>query len=164
MSAITLQFVREAKLTSAAIAWFTQGEFSHVDAVLPDGRLLGCYEGSFGDIPPGVQIRPVGYRRWARQTRFTIPVTDAQHLAWQNFLLAQIGKPYDWRVIAGFVTGLNWRAMPPGSAWVCSQVQAGALEAGKIVPALYLSMNKIAPNPLALLVSGCTGVSREDVV
>lgn len=147
---IQLQFVRQADFASEAIAWFTQGNFSHVDAVLPNGELLGARHDSVGGKPPGVQLRPEDYAEWALQVRFTIPCTGDVASHFYNFLLGQIGKPYDMSVIYGFITGRNWRQR---DSWICSELQAAAMEHAGIVRPLYLSASKIAPSALALVSS-----------
>lgn len=160
MRMLTLQFVREAKLTSSTIAWFTQGEFSHVDAVRPEG-LLGSYESVVGNIPAGVQLRPAGYRKWARCVQFSLPLDEKQELLLENFYEHQKGKPYDWGAIWGFVAGRDWRAQ---DSWICSELQAAALENALVVPPLECGANKISPNALALLMSSQKGVQRKDLV
>lgn len=147
---ITLQFVRQADLASSAIAWFTQGEFSHVDAVMPDGSLLGSRNDSVGGQPRGVHIRPPDYADFAFKVRFNIWAYKPQEDKFYEFLNRQLGKPYDTTAIWGFVTGRNWREK---DSWICSELQAAALEAAGLVPPLYLATNKISPTALALTVS-----------
>jgi hypothetical protein len=53
---IRLQFVLGTGLSSQAIAWFSAGHFSHVDAVLPDNRLLGARSDVVGGKPPGYRF------------------------------------------------------------------------------------------------------------
>lgn len=160
LETITLQFVREARLTSDAIAWFSQGHFSHVEAVIQtiDRRspnLLGSYEQEVrcagSTFKAGVQLRPFGYRPLAHCVRFSLTVTEDQKNRWLRFLLNQIGSPYDWPAIWGFVSGRDWRQ--PG-AWICSELQAAALEAAGIFPQLYLAANKVTPVFLAGVLSG----------
>lgn len=147
---IRLQFSRQAGIASAAIAWFSQSNFSHVDAVLPSGRLLGARHDKVGGKPSGVEIRPTGYAKFALAVQFVIPTTDEQANKFYHFLFDQIGKPYDSSAIWGFVTGRNWRAQ---DSWFCSELIAAALEHAGIFPPLYFAANKITPNALALVVS-----------
>lgn len=151
---IQLQFSRQADICSDAIAWFTQGALSHVDCVLPSGLLLGARSDSIGGQPPGVQARPAHYAKWALTVRFTIPTTAAQAEKFYKFLYDQLGKPYDHSAIWGFVSGREWRA---ADSWICSELQAAAMEASGIVQPLYLNANKITPTSLALLASGISG-------
>ena len=81
-----------------------------------------------GGQPSGVRIRPAGYRKWVRRVVFEVPATFAQELAWQAFLIAQVGKPYDGEAILAFAFGRDWRE--PDS-WICSELQAAALAFSK---------------------------------
>ena len=153
---IRLQFVRGSGLSSAAIAWFSQGTFSHVDAVLPDGTLLGARSDVCGGQPPGVRVRPHGYEVWTQRVVFSIPASDAQAEAWEAFLRSQVGKPYDKIAILGFALGRDWR---DDGAWICSELGAAALEATGIVPQLYLAAAKITPEALALVCSAIGGTA-----
>lgn len=147
---ITLRFVREPCLSSDLIAWFTQGHLSHVDCITKSGKALGARSDRVGGEPAGVWVRPADYAAFALVTCFELDATPAQEKAFYQFLNAQIGKPYDHRAIWGFVTGRDWRE--PDS-WICSELQAAALEYAGIVPKLYVAANKITPNALALIAS-----------
>jgi uncharacterized protein YycO len=155
MTTVSLQFIRESRITSDLISWFSAGRLSHVDAVLPTGY-LGAFQREVGGIPSGVFIRPNNYVKFAAQVRIDIPATDAQRHNWEAFLLGQIGKPYDWDVIAAFVAGSDWR---DPNKWICSELQAAALQQAGIVPKLYLTANKITPVALALALSAVPGVT-----
>ena len=148
--AIRLQFSRQADPISDLIAWFSAGNLSHVDAVLSNGYLLGARSDRVGGKPPGVQIRPPNYAKFALKVIMTIPCTGEQEQAFQNFLYAQLGKPYDKTAILGFIVGRNWRE---DDSWFCSEAIAAALEAAGIFHPLYLAANKITPSALALAVS-----------
>ncbi len=129
---------------SNTIAWFSGGDFAHVDAVLSDGRLLGAR------LDNGVQIREPNYQKWAKKVVFTLPVTPEKDAAWLSFLMAQIGKPYDKTAIWGFAAGRDWRE--PDS-WFCSELAAAALEQAGACPVLYTPANKITPSGFATVLS-----------
>ena len=156
MSEIKLQFVSQKDIGSTMIGWFSAGHLSHVDAVLPSGLL-----GARNDSTPisGVWERQPDYARFNRRVVMTITCTEAQTKAWLVFLRKQVGKPYDWRCILGFVSGRDWRET---DSWICSELQAAALEAVGIVPPLYLTANKITPVALALAVSALHGVNIQE--
>jgi hypothetical protein len=158
-SSITLQFVLGKGTTSSAIAWFSQGHFSHVDAVLATGELLGSRSDSCGSQPPGVRIRPANYEPWLKRTQFTIPCTLTQRADWLSFLLGQLGKPYDHMAIWAFASGRDWREE---DSWICSELQAKALEEARIVKPLYLAANKITPVMGAMVASAITDSTYED--
>lgn len=164
---IQLQFSRQADIASDAIAWFSQGALSHVDAIIKNGyALLGARSDTsnwckppnpWAWIKPGVRERPPGYAKFALRVVFTIPCTAEQLSRWNTFLRLQIGKPYDKEAIWGFVFDRNWREQ---DSWICSELQAAALEHAGIVPPLYLAANKITPVALALAVSALPGVTH----
>ena len=153
---IRLQFVCEAALSSQAIAWFSAGHFSHVDAVLPDGRLLGARDDSVGGQPPGVRIRPPNYVRWSRRVVMTVPASPAQAMEFYAFLYSQLGRPYDRAAIWAFAFNRDWREH---DSWICSELQSAAGEHAGILPRLYLAANKITPVACALAFSAVGGVA-----
>ncbi len=172
-ASIKLQLVLGADIASRTIAWFTQGSYSHVDAVVPagglaiapdctvvEGWLLGARNDSVGGEPPGVQFRPPGYKAWARRTVIEVPCTNIQERRYWTFLIAQLGKPYDSEAIWAFVFNRDWRET---DSWICSELQAAAGEAALILPKLEAPCNKIAPVPLALVMSAVGGKVIEDV-
>lgn len=146
---ITLQFVRQNSLISSLIAWFSQGTVSHVEAII-DGVTLGSFEQRVNDISAGVQRRPLGYAKLDVCVRVHLPVDAAQEKRFRDFLTHQIGKPYDWSSILGFIFGRYWRE---DDAWICSELQAAALEDAGIVPPLFLAASKITPTALLLTLS-----------
>lgn len=149
---IVLQFVKGSDFGADAIAWFGHGaDFSHVDTVLPDGKLLGARSDVVGAAPAGVQIRDPGYVGKCRTFRVSLPCSDEMSSAYHGFLWAQIGKPYDHTAIMAFVAGRNWQ---DPDAWFCSELKAGAmLSAGFFPYPLAAPANKISPPDLLLLIS-----------
>lgn len=154
---IRLQFVLGHALSSRAIAWFSAGHFSHVDAILPDGSLLGSRSDRICGIEPGVRIRPAFYEVWRSRVVIELPCGYDQERAYYGFLHRQIGKPYDHTAIWGFAAGRNWRE---DDSWFCSELQASALERAVLREPLYLAANKITPVALALVVSAIGGTHR----
>lgn len=153
---IRLQFVRGPDLASGAIAWFSAGPYSHVDAVDHRGNLWGARSDSVGGAPAGVQMRPANYADWPIKTVLTLATTLTQENAFWTFLNRQVGKPYDHSAIWGFAAGRDWRA--PDS-WFCSELQARALEVSGVSPQLLSPVSKITPVSLALVVTALGGTS-----
>lgn len=147
---IRLQFVLGTGISSQAIAWFSAGSFSHVDAILPSGLLIGARSDAVGGMPPGVQMRPAFYEKWKRRVVMSLSVTPDKERKFYEFLMAQIGKPYDSTAIWGFAAGRDWRS---ADSWICSELQAAALEVAGISPLLYSPVNKITPVALAIVMS-----------
>jgi hypothetical protein len=146
---IALQFAAEDGWPSRLIEFYGHGAFSHVDAVLPDGNLLGAR------LMGGVAIRKDGYAHFARTRRIDLDAlaTPAQAEAFYAFLTRQVGKPYDSWAIAGFVSGRDWRA---DDKWFCSELAAAALEAAGIIRRLLTPANKLTPPDLLLVLSALT--------
>lgn len=156
---ISLRFVQGLGWGSQLIALVSDGHLSHVDAIMPDGSLLGARSDSVG-LPPGmphgidwsgVRRRPNPYEKVAVIVIYRIDATAEQEAKFYGFLASQEGKPYDHLAILAFGFGRNWRDM---DAWYCSELIAAALEfAGILRSDLFLGINKIKPVVLAALVS-----------
>ncbi|MDE2105504.1 MAG: hypothetical protein KGL39_50220 [Patescibacteria group bacterium] len=151
---IRLQFCSFPTIADGLIEWFTQGNVGHVDAVLPDGSLLGSQSSACGGKPAGVQIRPAGYDGLRDPVIVEFPGAFPQVLRsnFWGFLRLQIGKPYDMEAIRAFVAGRDWRAE---DSWFCSELIAAALEGAYVFPArtLWAACNKITPEALLLACS-----------
>lgn len=155
MGAITLQFAASSSLTSRLIAWFGHGQFAHVDTVMPDGTLLGARNDVMDGFPAGVQIRAADYQKGYTLKRVVIPCTDEQQAAYYDFILSQVGKPYDSIAIAAFAAGTNWTQK---GAWFCSMIVTFALQKCKWLKALSEPPTKIDPNSLLLVISAFVDV------
>jgi hypothetical protein len=139
------------------IAWFGAGQFSHVDAVLHHGYLMGARHDSLGGKPPGVWARPPGYDKWTRRVVMEVPATPEQTKAFYDFMWAQEGKPYDSEAIWGFIVGRDWRE---DDSWICSEVVTAAGEAS-VLPQLFLAKNRINPGMCAMAYSAIGGKATE---
>ena len=123
---ISLQFSATDTFKSKLIRLFSHGAgYSHVDAILADGTLLGSRADTLCGIPAGVQIRPKDYIPFSKVLRIDLTASDIQTTAFYDFLQTQIGKPYDKRAIIGFLFGRDWRGT---SSWFCSELIGFGLE------------------------------------
>lgn len=114
---IVLQFSAAPTLGSWAIRWYTRSDYSHVDFVLPDGRLLGALFGQ------GVCIHEPR-TDYIRADRFTV---DAP-VAVLNAALSHVGAGYDYAAFLGFVSKEDWHRR---SRFICSEfVEHSFAEAG----------------------------------
>lgn len=150
---IKLRFVTCDDPVSAGIRIGEYGFWaSHVEAVMPDGTLLGAhYDG-------GVQARPRGYDAAVMQRELivSLPCAAAAEQRFLDFLRAQLGKPYDLRAIVSLVAERDWRTR---DAWFCSELQAAALEASGWMEMLAADAAKITPRDLLLIVSSQVAVA-----
>lgn len=131
---ITLQFSSQNKIGSKLIQWFTWSKYSHVDFVLPDGRLLGAR----GD---GVKIREPYY-----VDKKLICTVDAPESV-LDYALSQKGKDYDYSALFGFI--LN-RKIEDNSKWFCSELVAWAFRQAGVDLLNYSDEYRITPRDLLL--------------
>lgn len=150
MSQIVMQFAASSSLTSRLIAWFGHGQFAHVDTVMPDGTLLGARNDVMEGFPAGVHIRAADYQKGYTLKRVAIPCTDEQQAAYYDFVLAQVGKPYDSIAIAAFAAGTDWNNR---DAWFCSELNTAALQKCGWLKPLSEPPNKVDPDSLLLVLS-----------
>ena len=155
---VYLQFVAGTDIGAHLIQWFGAfGQpYSHVDTVLPDGRLLGARSDEVGGAPAGVQIRDPGYVGSNLVLRIDVASSDEQAKIYYDFVRSQIGKPYDEQAILAFVAGRNWQ---DPEAWFCSELVAAGLEYASIVLPLAAPTAKITPADLILILSAIVPVS-----
>lgn len=153
-ASVKLRFITEAGIESSFIRWWTWGQWSHVDYVMPGGQsFLGAR------LNGGVQIRPFDYCTPKNQmtAEFWMPAANAQK--WQDALVSQLGKPYDWLAIVGIGVRRDWRN---SKKWFCSELIQWASEEAKhplldAGPDVY----RITPRDLALAVHVADLVSTD---
>lgn len=117
---------------------------THVDCVLPDGRLYGAR------MHGGVQARLPDYTKFKQTKILYLQTTREQENAFYSFLDAQLGKPYDWTAIFAFVVNRDWRE---DDSWFCSELIIAALEFAKIIRKLSTSSNRVTPEMGMFMIS-----------
>lgn len=114
---VTLEFSDRYQAAAWPIQLWTKSWVTHVDFVLPDGRLLGA-------TPLGVRVR-----RWTPPLHYERYTFRANPDVVLGFAKAQLGHPYDYRGDLAFV--LKLRGLRDENAWFCSElVEAAALADG----------------------------------
>ncbi len=142
---ITLQFVAGDGIGAELIEWFSAGDFSHVDIVMPDGTLLGAR------LDGGVRIRPANYETWHKRAVVALDRGQSITDAFYSFAVSQIGKPYDKTAIIGFAAGRDWRE---DDSWFCSEYAGRSLEVSNAFAfPFFAPASKITPNGLLLALS-----------
>lgn len=158
--------VRARGLSSAVIAWWGAGRWSHwanlidrrtvIDARYdspPSHKRLpnGCFEAGVTALS-GVQMRPVAYLGRTERMILRLPCTAAQRELWKKLSLSQIGKPYDPRSIIALLDGSNvrrdWR---DPSCWFCSEFGIWTSEGAGATRPLSVHYNKIDPGSAGLI-------------
>jgi len=152
--------VRGRGLISHGIAWWGFGwnGDSHADAVLPDGSLLGARDDRIKIkdgrvIPPGVQVRPAGYKRWERRTLYWKPTTKERAQAWRDALLAVAdrGTAYDREGILRLILGEQ--PIDDGK-YFCSCLMIAKLQECNEVGKLPVAPQQVSPTALGMLLGG----------
>lgn len=143
MKNLIFQFSTGDSKLSELIRWKTDSEISHVDVVTPEGKLLGAH------IDDGVRVREPNYMQFTLRIRVTIPVSDAQYIAFWAFVNSKVGSTYDRAGILGIALGGNLAA--PGD-FFCSELQACAVRAAAIVH-IAKDPSKVDPEMLRVVLT-----------
>lgn len=139
MKTIQLQFSYDKSIASKLIRWRDWSSYSHVDFLMPDGKLLGA-------LPHGgVQIRKP--YRVTNKLILSINVTDSQHKDITNALLSQINKPYDFAGVLGFAFNRDWEET---DKWFCSELIMYGFKQGGINLLRTNTISRITPKDILL--------------
>ena len=141
---LKLRFSRSNSIGSRLIRWFTRSEYSHVEAEHWLGYRIGATP--FGVTKsyhnPVSQLEGDGAYLYKYVT-----LSHEQSLRFWTFLGQQVGKPYDWSGLFGFVSNRDWE---DPDKWFCSElVAAGLVQVGVSL----LSEKPARVTPRDLLVS-----------
>lgn len=138
MGIIKLQFSAQNKIGSMLIRWRDWSDYSHVDTLLPDGSLLGAR----GD---GIKIRDP--YKISNKLILCIEVTEQQEKDYYAVLFEQLGKPYDYAGISGFIINRDWQE---DDKWFCSELIMYCLMKANIKILNIEHLNRITPNHMIL--------------
>jgi hypothetical protein len=145
---IRLRFVYSDDPIGRGIILDTGGNYSHVEAVTPDGQYLGAHSDG------GVQARPADYDKgqFTRELFVDLPADEITTVKFHHYLNACVGEPYDFKAIAGFV--LHWDEHDKHKV-ICSALQTLALRGcGWFASPLAQPAHEISPRDLLLMLSG----------
>lgn len=156
---IVLQYSTSTALVSGWIRRLCHSEFSHVDAVLEDGNLLGASDqGEHGRViagnPCGVAIRPPDYQLFGIRRRAVIVTPKADAII--ACAMRELGKPFDNTALHIFLDDYlagtrtivrDWRNL---AHWFCSELWAHAFEDGGYWAPMKFTVDKdlIGPRDL----------------
>jgi hypothetical protein len=108
----------------------TPGAYSHVDIVLPDGRLLGAHivPGVDADGEPvksGVAIREPDYGPVVRTMDLLYPASSVKTRHFHVEAYRQTGKPFDWTALVYFLSPYRVRRRwQETEGYFCSELVA----------------------------------------
>jgi uncharacterized protein YycO len=116
-------------VVSRLIRWQTRSEYSHASLLLEDGCVIESREGSFRTGPGGVRkLSSMPANETVDLFRVEAPVDWPTMLTWLN---GQIGKPYDWTMVARFISRRQASRKESGK-WFCSELVFAALQKGGV--------------------------------
>ena len=145
---------------SRLIRWRTWSDYSHAAWVFPDQSVIEAWKGGVTHAPSIL----AGHAPGTEVHLYTLDLTIEQRWAIQDFLIAQIGKPYDYAGILGFLTASKTEHP---ARWFCSELVFSALKQARISVLARIPAWKVSPGLLALspllrpaLVPGGTKESR----
>ena len=156
---ITLRFVSSSDLVSRIIRGAELGfAYQHVEAKMPDGTLLGAH------LDGGVQARAANYdTAYAADLYVDVPCSADQEAAFETFLRAQVGKPYDVVAIAEMADGVvsgeapNW---PQSPSWICSALQTAALLTAGIIKGAPATVRLATPRDVLVACAALTTIGE----
>lgn len=103
------------------IRWQTRGDYSHASFLLPTGLFVEAREFI------GVRaLRHMPEVKGEAVDLFTVEATEEQITAISDFALEQLGKPYDYTMVARFVSRRPESRASSGK-WFCSELVFAAL-------------------------------------
>lgn len=110
------------------ISFFCRGGYSHVAIIQNDGIIIEAYPFK------GVRIRKdiSDKMKRCRVDVFEVQTTSEQDAIIKNFLVAQIGKKYDWWAIFGFVFHTTREGRKQYGKWICSELVFAAFRKASI--------------------------------
>jgi len=107
---------------SRLIRWQTRSQYSHASAVL-----LGLDPVTIEAVE-GIGVHKLGFRGFQPDVDyFLAPLTEEQERAAVEFLEEQIGKPYDWSMVARFISRRQ-EARKTSGKWFCSELVFAAIK------------------------------------
>ncbi len=149
---LTLRFIAERDLISAAIREVTFSEWSHVELLTPENTWLGAHADG------GIAVRHFDYANPDRERRYSLPVTVDQLERILAYARSQIGTRYNFEDIAGLLLHRN---LTQNNRQICSMFVFEALWQGglRMLNVLPGFSNLVTPETLhlsPLLIGQCT--------
>ncbi len=134
---LTSQFVAGPGWGSKIIEYLTNGEYSHVDLVVPAEAIRNrqipwpAKDGLLGArLDGGVALRPPNYSRFTRVKRLYVSVPDIESAYY--FAFREIGKPYSRQAILDMFFHRRRPFEMNEDSWYCSEYNYSIVRAGGV--------------------------------
>jgi len=126
---VKIGLYRGKSFVSKRIKKRTRSVYSHAAMHLEDGTVIEAWADGF--TSGKVYHRPLGEGHTPGTPIDMYEIIDTvDWIAVEEFLLAQVGKPYDWRMVWGFVTHRRRETAGSRDKWFCSELAFQALQVG----------------------------------
>ena len=122
---------RSRGILSSLIKWQTRSEYSHASLVLPDDSLLEALQGH-----GVIHSRTLAEMRDPVDVYALPDLDDIAHANALEFARQQLGKPYDYLMVARFVTRRQETRRTSGK-WFCSELVYAAFAFGALRSLLH---------------------------
>jgi uncharacterized protein YycO len=120
---------RGKSFVSRRIKKRTRSIYSHAALHLDDGTVIEAWADNM--VSGKVYHRPVGEGHTVGTPVDLFEIIDTvDWKAVEEFALDQVGKPYDWRMVWGFVTHRRKATKGSQDKWFCSELVFKALQVG----------------------------------
>lgn len=127
-------------LTGVFIRWYTWSDIAHAGIQLDDGTII--------DATPSAGVSHHDTIAGSMAYYFDLRLPPEADLAAANqFLYAQIGKPYDWSAVYGMAFRRDWH---DPHQWFCSELVQAWSEAGKFPLLVTPNDDRVSPRDLSM--------------
>lgn len=142
---------RGTSLVSRLIRWQQRSRYSHASILLPSGLHYESREGK--GVLVHKQFTLTNKSEVVDQFQFIVPLSIEEIATGADFLSKQVGKPYDWWMVFGFVSRSEHEGPSSEGRYFCSElVDHWALAMGRHLLARIdpweMSPGHIALSPL----------------
>lgn len=143
MPRVTVALFQGPGLVSRLIRWQTRSAYSHAAIVLPNNSVYESREGI------GVRQLPRLEPKNGEQIDFfAVEVTETQLAEITEFLKRQLGKRYDWTMVARFITRRQ-ESRSTSDKWFCSELVFAAFKVAGVILLRDTDPWEVSPGLLA---------------
>lgn len=128
-------------LTSKLIKFVTWGKYSHTAIMLEDDLIVEAWQGS--NSVRIIKSLSDGHKPGTEVDIYSVRMGKNQEKIFRKFVLDQVGVPYDYWGIHGFLWRKN-RQNP--NNWFCSELFAGGCKAARVLLLNNKEPHQISPS------------------
>lgn len=125
---------------SRAIKFVTWGEYSHTAIILAPDQIIEAWQGS--NSVRVIEHISDGHKPGTPVDIYSVHMGAEQERVFREFVLAQVGKKYDFWGIAGF---LRRKDLQRGESWFCSELFAAGCEKAGVGLLNNVRPSQVAP-------------------